>query len=282
MSTKMLVMLLTVTISLSACGTFVPNLQELPGDDRDGMLLVHAVVDSIHCEVRNAVYSVIKNDLDASQYNGGVRHAKYLYDWAAQIGLTLQVEEKTTLNPTTAWSPPSALTSIFTLSGSGLLSTDATRIDKLNYYYTVKELYALGPCPTNFNPPHPLGSLLIQSDLKLNEWLSSQVLEVGTGDLSVPINVNSALKQNALSHEVKFEVVSTGSVTPAWKLRRVTINQTGAFFAATRDRTHDLLITFGPVDPKQKGSLAPTAQNLFLSSQFGIAVSNGVRNGILP
>jgi hypothetical protein len=232
MADARLILMLGLGLSLAGCGTYVPEIQEFPGDDVSAALLVHAIVDSIHCEIRNAITTVIDNDNEASKHNQGVHYAAYLYDWGAQIGLTLQVEEKSGVSPSVNWLPRPFGTTIFNLSAGGTLSADATRIDKLNYYYTVRELYALGSCPRNFNPPHPTGSLLIQSDLKLAEWLSAQVLEVETGAFGPPINPNSVLKQNALSHEVKFEVVSTGSLTPAWKLTRFTINQTGPFLSA--------------------------------------------------
>jgi hypothetical protein len=269
-----------VAVSVASCGTYVPRIQEY-GDDADGALLVHAIVRSIHCEIRNAVNSVIERDIAASRFNRQL-FAKYLYGWGVQVGLTLQVEEKSSLNSTVLWTPPSPVSAIFNLAGSGTLSSDATRIDKLNYFYSVKDLRALGKCPADANAiqPHPPGSLLIQSDLGLDGWLQSQVMEAGTHEIGVPTTPNTTLKQNALSHEVKFEVVSTGSVTPGWKLTRVNINQTGTFLSATRDRTHDLTITFGPLDPSNK-ALSPTAQGIFLSSQFGLSVTNGLRSGIL-
>jgi len=264
----------SIALALAGCGTFVPEIQEFPYDSTDGELLVHAIVVSVHCELRNAIATVINNDLLAAKRNKGARQAAYLDNWGAQLALTLQVEEKTTLNPTAAWTPHSALTSIFTLNGGLNLSADATRIDKLNYYYTVKELYTQGSCPQNFSLPHAPGSLLIQSDLKLAQWLSSQVLEVGTAEVGVPNSPDTILKQNALSHEVTFEVVSGGNIVPAWKLVESTVGQTGSLFTASRDRRHDLTITFGPVDPTMKGTLAPTAQGVFVSSQIGLAVSN--------
>jgi hypothetical protein len=270
-----------ITFMIAGCGTFVPEIQEFPGSSVDGQLLVHAIVNSIHCEIRNAVTYVIDQDKKVAQLNHGIRSAAWLEKWGAQVGLTLTVEEKTSVNPTSVLTPVGPLTTIFTLGNGINLSTDATRTDKINYYYTVKELYAERSCPDDANANAPPGSLLIQSDLKLREWLLSQVLEVGTGEVTLPTGPNSILKQNVLSHEVKFEVISSGNVTPAWKLITVNVNQNGTFFTTSRDRTHDLLITLGPVDPSTR-QLTGAAAASYLASQIGLAVSNNLRNPVLP
>jgi hypothetical protein len=65
-------------------------------------------------------------------------------------------------------------------------------------------------------------------------------------------------------------VVTSGNISPMWKLVRATINQGGPLFSASRDRKHDLIITFGPNNPDTK-SLAATAAGTFLASQIGLA-----------
>jgi len=72
-----------MAIILVGCGTYVPAIQEGSGDDAAGAILVHAIVDSTHCEIRNAVTTVINNDKEAAPHNRGIRHAAFLDDWAA-------------------------------------------------------------------------------------------------------------------------------------------------------------------------------------------------------
>jgi hypothetical protein len=67
---------LCIALFLGGCGTFVPNLQEI-GDDADGMLLVQAIVESVHCEVRNAIATVYRRDDEAA--TDGAR------EWAIRI-----------------------------------------------------------------------------------------------------------------------------------------------------------------------------------------------------
>jgi hypothetical protein len=91
---------------LMGCGTHVPEIQEV-GDDAQGELLVKAIVGSIRCEIRDAVNKVITADLNAAAPNKGIVYTKFLDKWAAQVALTLQIDEKSTLNPSAVWTPPS-------------------------------------------------------------------------------------------------------------------------------------------------------------------------------
>lgn len=268
----------TVSLSLNACGTYVPEIQEFPGDAADGQLLVQAIVHTIHCEIKDAVIYVLGKK--GVKGEGISNQGAFMDNWGAQVALTLAVEEKTSASPSFLWSSLVPVTA-FTLGGAASLSSDATRIDKLNFYYSVDALRSAKECKDQ--GVGPSGSLLIQSDLKLKELLLDDVMAVGTLEVGSPTNSSSILKQNVLSHEVKFEVVSTGSLTPAWKLKRVSIDQSGTLFSTTRDRTHDLLITFGPIDPTQKnGGLIPIAENAHLSSQFGLSVSSNTKSTPLP
>lgn len=259
-----LVALCCTGLTLGGCGTYVPNIQEI-GNDTQGEDLIKAIVGSIHCDLRKAVYTVIGNDNnDAARDNRGNRYAAFLDNWGVQMSLTLTVEEKTTINPAAVWSP----LGWFILGASVTGSADATRKDILNYFYTIADLYKYGKCPTDWVQPHPPGSLLIRNNLKIDQWLSAQVTLSGTGQVGYPSSPDTVLKQNALSHEVKFEVISSGSVSPGVNIPTFTLNKASSLLTASRDRTHDLLVTFGPIDPKQTNTLAPLALGSFLNAQL--------------
>jgi hypothetical protein len=268
--------------SLSGCGTYVPDIQDFPATRAQGAVLVNAIVTSVHCEVANAIKYVIDQDKIAAALNGRPS-AAWLNHWGAQITLTLTTEEKSTLNPTATWIPASPLTSIFTLAGNATVSADATRTETLNFYYTVPELYRRAPCASGIQPPIPATSLLIQSDLKLRDWLVDQLGPVGTNEVNQPVSSSNAFGQKVLTHEVKFEVTTTGGINPAWILTRATIGQNGTLLTGLRDRIHDLLITLGPIDPSQKnGGLILAAANTHLASQIGLAVATSVKGRITP
>ena len=270
---------------LGGCGTYVPEIQENPWASDPDRLVV-AIVGSIHCELRNAVTYVINSDRWRCWKRGLPLAANWLNDWGTQVTITLTTDEQSSFNPSGSYiSILHPMTSIFTLLGGASVSSEATRIETLNYYYTVKELYDAGkgkPCSSttvaNF-ADHPPGSLLIQSDLKLEEWLSAVVQSQAVGDISItnPPPTSNQTAKNALSHEVKFVIVTNGSITPMWKLVHATINQTGSLFTASRTRTHDLSLTFGPNVKAPDGSnslgLGTPATNANLAQQIGISNS---------
>ncbi len=158
---------------LGGCGTYVPEIQEFPGTTVDSQLLVQAIVRSIHCEIRNAVAYVVDRDKSLASFHNGARTAPWMEKWGVQVQLTLTIDEKSSVAPSAVWTPPNPATALFMLGGGVSASADATRVDTFNYYYTVKDLLALGYCPANDNAQAPPGSLLIQGDLKTKEWLST-------------------------------------------------------------------------------------------------------------
>lgn len=270
---------------LSSCGTYVPAIQEIPGRSSDGQLFVQAIVQNVACEVQNAVYDVINTDkADFRKKAIPWRQTSWLDGWGVQVTLNLTVDETSGINPTASWVAPglSAPSSIFNLDGGLNLSADATRTDTLNAYYSVQELVKRRCSPES----RPGGLFLMQSDLKLKEWLLYVTMLQGTGEIALPNDPEGPLKQNVISHEVKFVVVSSGTLTPGWKLTDLSINQSGSFLSAGRTRTHDLIITLGPMDKAllAKGLKAPAsaAANIHFAAQIGTAITSGIRSGLLP
>jgi len=258
---------------VGACGLRIPELQEIPGDTGAGQILVQDIVQSVHCEVADAVQWVVQHDLDNHRKNPRQPMATaFLATWGVQMTLSLTVEEKSTGNPTVVFTPVSPANSVFTLAAIGTLSSDATRIDKLNFYYTIRQLLDRHYCTPGIQHGSA-SSLLIQNNLRTVEWLNDYVSTVSTGETD-PKSVD-AFKQNVLSHEVRFEVISSGGISPAWKLTRATIDQTGTLFATSRDRTHDLTVTFGPGD--SKGLTGQAALAAFQASLIGLEISNHLR-----
>jgi len=225
---------------LAGCGTYVPEYQEF-GDQKQAQALIQAIAQSIHCELRNTVTYIIDQDIYvANRLNNGIRSAPWFDDWGVQIAVTLTVDEKTTVNPTFTWIP-NPVSALFTLAGGPSASSDAMRIAKMNYFYTVAELYKPRYCTDADKVDHPPGSLLIQGDLKTRELLESELLAVGTGEVNVSASPATGGAPSALSQEVIFDVNTAANLTPSWKFSHVQVNKGGTFFTASRDRKHDLL-----------------------------------------
>jgi hypothetical protein len=255
---------LTVCTALGGCGTFVPNISEFPSDKVTEQQLVQGIVQAVTCELRDAVNGFYEK-----------QHRKHLFidSWGAQLTLTLTVEESTTINPTAMWIP----NAMFSLFGGINASSDATRTDIINSYHTIQELLALKSCTPE---ERPVGPFLLESDLKLENLLFDSQISSDTGQVN--FNEQTSSSTNVISHEVKFIVMSSGNITPAWKVSRIfTVNQNSTFLAALRNRTQDLLITLGTTT-ENGTALAQPAASIALSSQIGIAVSTATRTAIQP
>jgi len=267
-----------VSIALSGCGMVPGHLEDAPGPGSiaDEMLLVQAINQSIKCEITNAVLAVIKADKDNALSRGVPRQVAWLEQWGVQVGISLAVDEKTALNPST-----SDLISTGLSVGGSLTSTwDVVATDKENWFVSVADLEKAGVCTTGLQPTSGSHSPLIQADLGVRQWLSDQILPSATGLVSYPTAVANVFKQNVLSREVKFDALLTGGVSPTIKLLPgITIGQSGTLVMGTRDKTSDLVVTFGPVDPTQKNSLTPTANDLHVETIAGFELwRNGSTN----
>jgi hypothetical protein len=132
-------------------------------------------------------------------------------------------------------------------------------------------------------------SLITNNDLKIYEWLKSvlhiQNIIAGMGGGTVGTSNDSSkspgVGQNAITHEVQFVVLTDGNVTPSWRLVRVSANQSSPLFDTQRQRTHDLIVTFGPKDPKT-GGLQSEATATHNAALFGLSNVNGIRGIIQP
>jgi hypothetical protein len=207
----------------------------------------------------------------------------------------LTIVEKSEFNPTVSW-VPNPITELFILAGGLQASSEATRTDTVGFFETVTDIVNdKRTCARVGSGTHPSGSLLIDSDLKITEWLLAHVLNTGVGEIPILREADSPFgKKNVLSHGVKFQVVTGGNISPSWKLARVTVNPGGPLLALTRDRTHDLSFTFGPLAEKpvveekpavgekrlvveKPPRLAEPAEAQFFASQVGQFI-----NRILP
>jgi len=280
---------LLATAALGGCGTYVPGQQEIPGDVAGGQLLVQALVNNVTCEVQDAINDVIRRDIE--DVRTGLfkqRRTAWLDSWGVQMTLNLTVSERTGINPVVNWLPPSPADAIFNLAGSANASAEATRIDKMGSYHTIQELVKRGPCHPASRPG---GAFMLQSDLKLKEWLYNNVQLQGTGVADFPGKKDGPFKQDVISHQVKFEIVTGAGITPGWRLTRVSVNPSGTFFSVSRTRTHTLVITLGPAEvpvlitlpgrvvPIARARMVPAtaASNAHLASEIGIAVRDNLQ-----
>jgi len=307
MQRRYLTGLVLIASGLQGCGSYVPDMEPFYEGKVEARLKVQTLVEHVHCHVRTAVQHVILDDIDAAavRAENGLKRKRvleWLDSWAAQVTLTLTVDEKSSLNPAVALNTvlPNATTSFvgrasvttaqsFSLGLAGAFSTQATRKQTISYYLdfrhftdavSLRKARELRKADGSSGCSKARGGELL-SDLKFKDTLESATLPAAVeggiaGDYSgaLAAQVDKA-KKDVISHQVTFVVVQGGSITPTWKLVSVGVNPgTTPFLGAQRTNTQDLNITLGPV---VGGQLAPTARDTALASQIGTAVSNAIK-----
>ena len=206
------------------------------------------------------------------------------------------VDEKSALSPSLAVNRvlPNVVT---TFPGKGVVTTgqsasaalaasasaEGYRQDKLHLFFQLSDLVgdekALPSVEEIENvscvPPPTSGVVFAVSDLKISDWLISALDLQLTGQAQYQ-TPDAFATGGVLSHEVRFDVVTSGSVNPTWKLVRVSADTgTNPLFSASRDRTQDLTITLGP---GKKGQLSTAqGQSSAFTSEFN-ATTKGAPN----
>ena len=221
-----LLMVLLASCGLAGCGTVVPNIKEawdsdIPGDPGipghpETRTPPVAGAGQIEFEIKKQIFCDLKVAVQTANYyyvqttkENVVETSTFLpKDWAAQVSLSLEVDESSALNPGVAFNTPmaSAISTfgvlnktpittstpqLFSLGVGGTLSSIATRTDKFDPYWTIEELseptpplaqdgvtvpvcYRKNPNSDPFVAAHEVpakSSPLIESDLGLTEWL---------------------------------------------------------------------------------------------------------------
>jgi hypothetical protein len=309
-SVQLLIMLL-ISMGLASCGLMIPDIKEswdkdVPADPVTATPKITGAAQMeweirrrVYCELKEAVRSV--NQLLLAQRTGkNVKGADKSggpipLNWEAQVSLSLEVDESSSINPGLALNTPlpntinypaktTALGAVpavitpqsFSLGVGGTLSSTATRIDTYNPYYSVAALMkpttGESVCVPENDPftraslkPVTSSPLIIVGDLGIQDWLTGAMLN----NVLLP-SIGGSTGKPPVTYEVKFIIVSSGNVTPTWKLVRVSANAGALSFISTgRTRTHDLIVTIGPP--------GAATNNNHLAAQIGSAVSNGNR-----
>jgi hypothetical protein len=257
--------------------------------------MIQAIVRSVRCELSNAVSDAINVDKNISGSRTNKRaYADFLYGWGAQVLLTLTIVEKSGIGTSVVGLPPSPADAVFSLGGGLNLSTQATRIEKMNFFYKITDLYNPPDARCTTDGQQRNDSLLVNNDLKIATILDAKITSAALGNAGTP---NPGLgkpslgtsetpfkgEKNVLSHQVSFQAISGGNFTPSWKLVLANVNPSGPFLSGSRDRTHDLIITFGPLDQtKGAKALIPIAEQTHFSSQISAGIVNSFMSRPFP
>lgn len=192
----------------------------------------------------------------------------------------------------------------YALGLGGTLSSTASRTDTFNPYWSIEYLMIpdteTSDClndPIRLHGVTPASSspFILESDLGIEDWLvgamranttlhSVDVPQSFSGGDSQPGAQKSGGKTSGkasaklgfsknqvdtVTLELKFIIVSSGNITPTWRLVRVSTNSGSPLFNTGRTRTHDVIITIGPKNE--------TSAWAFNSAQIGRAVGAATR-----
>jgi hypothetical protein len=300
-----------VALLQASCGTGIPRIPEtwdLVADTDATQHMEMQIKRAIFCELRDAV-QIARNRVQYKTYYHGklvstAADQPVPDTWGVQQTLTFTVDELSKLTPGVSYTWPlnTAASQTFALSAGGQLSSDATRTDKFESFYTIAELADVlsknqiceKPQVEFVGEPSRSSPFTVLSNLGIKDWLpaatetsaylrSSRSSSSGEGP-----PLGGSFASDSFSYDVKFVIVTDGNITPTWKLLRVTTASSPAFFDTSRTRTHELLLTIGPGSTttvkNTKGQLVsktvgPTnsAANSHLAQEIGSAVATALR-----
>jgi hypothetical protein len=344
-----LLLFMLLSIIVSSCGLTEARLPEVWDASKPNAVfdMEAQIKQAIYCQLIYAAHDVQGLPWLGREQNTGQDIAtgedQYLPDsWGVLVQLTIQAEEKSSATPNVTFKTPmhnvpvnfggetigatGALAAItygplsvaqsFGLGVGGQLSSDNTRSDKYNVYYSAKQLnFAAqqlnkpptnsGPCRQGYLPGAAIGSdqksssspFLNADNLGIREWLqtavqvinwerTSRVDESGEGPPIVLQAGGSATDSS--TYDNKFIIVTDANIAPNWNLVRIGTPAT-PMFDAMRTRTHELIMTIGPgansfKTDKKTGKTVLTvepsggASSAFLATQIGAAVANALRS----
>jgi hypothetical protein len=246
-------------------------------------MLAHSIV----CELSYAVTIAIAKDRKLAPLRRSHRvYSRYLDDWGVEVATDLTVSENTTVNPLGTWAPVSPASALFTLAGGVNVGAVSSNENKYNVFYPLSALYkpAVFPLGTQDRPCRGTGgtkegSPLVDIDLKILPLLESrmQIVELHLADEPQSKEVITGEK-NVLTQTVSIKETISGDITPSWKFTTGSVNNSGNFLSTGRERTHQVVFTFGPLADNKQG-LAPLAEMIHINQQLqaGLRASDRIR-----
>lgn len=264
-------------LSLAACGTFIPSERDWPYSSPNEVNDMNTVLaHSILCELSYSVTLAIENDRNLAPSRRSRRaYTKFLNHWGVEVATDLTATQTSTANPSGLWAPVSPASAIFTLGGSISGGATSSNENKYNVFYPIAALYQpklfrlnseTRPCRDPRGNKE--GSPLVDIDLQILPLLESriQIVELGLAD-DPSSKATITGEKNVLTQTVSIKETISGDITPAWKFTTGSVNPSSKFLSGGRDRTHQIVFTFGPMAAGGQ-SLSPMAEAFHLNQQL--------------
>ncbi|MGA7325604.1 MAG: hypothetical protein WBX25_14210, partial [Rhodomicrobium sp.] len=129
----------------------------------------------------------------------------------------------------------------FSLSVGVTASANAIRTETIQYTLVNKDLmkFPAGSCKTTLN------GFSIEGDLRIKEFIHDKVSVAALGDTTLGLRRPGASAFNNFTEEITFVAAYGGTLTPTWKLARISANTSSNLLVGERIITNDLVITLG-------------------------------------
>lgn len=255
---------------LSGCGLVTPDMQFGDTDGSRTADFVSSVTGYIRCELAYAAYDqyfgIKTNEVLATQREVDHPQTPWLIDWAADVTLTLKVQEKSVLAPSVKF--PQVLEPVeqhrVDVARSKALSlglsatADATRELTLQYFLDFVDLLQFAHDRKSAHPElgcKNTGKMPIIGSLKLDDSLFAGVRFASEDNSLASRFSNYGGPIKVLKHNVTFITDISGSINPTITLSQVAANTTGNLYTANRMKTNSLIVAMGPVEGDAKAKL---------------------------
>lgn len=264
-------------LSCTCCGVATPKIEEFGANDNDHQIAVNLIVGQISCEMGQALRGVYYSKRNLGEL-------EFLKKWGVQFSLILTIDEKSSLNPGVSLIQPLASMQQYSTNIGASVTGEANRIDTQQRFYPITDFLKGGPryddgrvdraCVSGGNYP---GTLFIRTDSGFRDDLYSFISTLYTKTADEPLD-GQAGPAVGMSHNIKFDILTSGNITPTWKLVRVATTSS-PLFSASRDRSQQVIITLGPIQispDKKSKSLGPAAQNSQNSQELAAYIAKSL------
>ncbi|SEH87176.1 hypothetical protein [Tardiphaga sp. OK245] len=278
---------LLLTMVTAGCGTFIPSQRDWPNDDTTDVANMNTyLAASVICELSYAVTIAIEKDRGSAKLRpNGRAYSSYLNDWGVEVSTDLTASESSTVNPSGSWSPFLAPAALASISGGFSVGATSSNEDNNNVFYPLSALYkpAYFTVGTQERPCRKLsgdkqGSPLVDIDLKILPLLISRMQTVELGITDEPKKKETITGQkNVLTKTVSIKETFSGGVNPTWAFTTGSINSTGTLFSGSRERTHQIVFTFGELADSRQG-LKPLPELTHINQQLKAGLRASVFN----
>lgn len=292
---KRCICLVFLSGALVGCAVNVPHLGGKPGSEKSQEIWEGDLIEHVECELKTAIVGT-RAEWDAQHGNTLNKTNKpfFLDGWGAKVNLTMQVDVKSTTNPSLTWTDPlqNALKTFpengnITIArsrafGIGInASRQITREEVVGYLYDFADFNWAAATP--LSPEMPPSKYIAQeckatdlvpnNDLRIYDFLHAKML-LAARDGALPA-ADPKSKYETLTFQVKFIVTQSASINPSWKLVELAINPGNSLlYNGQRVRSNTLLITFGKVKAKEPDQ---SLRDQHLANLIGQAVGDQLK-----